>query len=69
MLQATETLKLILGIGKPLTGKLLLYDALDASFTTVKLYKNPLCKVCGPNPEVTHLIDYEAFCGVPGRNR
>ncbi len=68
MLQATEALKLIVGIGTPMIGKLLLYDALDASFTYVKLRKNPHCKVCGPEPEVTHLIDYEAFCGVPGHD-
>jgi len=67
-LQATEALKLILGIGTPLIGKLMLYDALDMSFTFVKLRKNPHCKVCGPNPEVTHLIDYEAFCGAPGHD-
>ena len=65
-LQATEALKLILGIGEPMIGKLMLYDALDMSFEFVKLRKNPNCKVCGPNPEVTELIDYEAFCGVPG---
>ena len=65
-LQATEALKLIVGIGTPMIGKLMLYDALDMSFTFVKLRKNPNCKVCSPNPEVTHLIDYEAFCGVPG---
>lgn len=65
-LQATEALKLILGIGEPLIGRLLLYNALDLSFEFVKLRKNPACKVCGPNPEVTELIDYEAFCGVPG---
>jgi sulfur-carrier protein adenylyltransferase/sulfurtransferase len=65
-LQATEALKLIIGIGTPMIGKLMLYDAMDMSFTFVKLRKNPNCKVCGPNPEVTHLIDYEAFCGVPG---
>jgi molybdopterin/thiamine biosynthesis adenylyltransferase/rhodanese-related sulfurtransferase len=67
-LQATEALKLILGIGSPLIGKLLLYDALDMSFQYVKLRKNPDCKVCSDHPEVTHLIDYEAFCGVPGRD-
>ncbi len=67
-LQATEALKLILDIGEPLIGKLLLYNALDLSFDFVKLRKNPNCKVCGPNPEVTELIDYEAFCGVPGHN-
>jgi adenylyltransferase/sulfurtransferase len=67
-LQATEALKLILGIGEPLIGRLLLYNALDMSFDFVKLRKNPHCKVCGPEPEVTGLIDYEAFCGVPGRD-
>lgn len=65
-LQATEALKLILDIGEPLTGRLLLYNALDMSFEYVKLRKNPQCRVCGPEPEVTELIDYEAFCGVPG---
>jgi adenylyltransferase/sulfurtransferase len=67
-LQATEALKLILGIGETLIGKLLLYNALDMSFDFVKLRKNPNCKVCGPEPEVTGLIDYEAFCGVPGHD-
>lgn len=67
-LQATETLKLILGIGEPLIGKLLLYNALDMSFDFVNLRKNPRCKICGPEPEVTELIDYEAFCGVPGHD-
>ncbi|NTV36386.1 MAG: molybdopterin-synthase adenylyltransferase MoeB [Anaerolineaceae bacterium] len=64
-IQATEVIKLILGIGETLTGKLLLYDALDMSFQTVKLRKNPACKVCGTSPQITELIDYEAFCGVP----
>jgi len=67
-LQATEALKLILGIGTPLIGKLMLYNALDQSFEFVKLKKNPKCKVCGPNATVTELIDYEAFCGVPGHD-
>ncbi|MEJ2597696.1 MAG: molybdopterin-synthase adenylyltransferase MoeB [Anaerolineales bacterium] len=67
-LQATEALKIILGIGDPLIGKLMLYNALDMSFDFVKLRKNPNCKVCGSNPEVTELIDYEAFCGVPGHD-
>lgn len=67
-LQATEALKLLLGIGEPLIGKLLLYNALDMTFEFVRLRKNPNCKVCGPNPEVTDLIDYEAFCGVPGHD-
>ena len=67
-IQATETLKIILGIGEPLIGRLLLYDALDLSFQTVKLHKNPECKVCGEHPEITGLIDYEAFCGVPAND-
>jgi adenylyltransferase/sulfurtransferase len=67
-LQATEALKLILGIGTPMIGKLLLYNALDSSFDFVKLKKNPDCKVCGTNPSVTDLIDYFEFCGVPGLN-
>lgn len=67
-LQATEALKLILGIGEPLIGRLLLYNALDMTFDFVNLRKNPNCKVCGPNPEITQPIDYEAFCGVPGHD-
>jgi sulfur-carrier protein adenylyltransferase/sulfurtransferase len=65
-LQATEALKLILDIGSPMIGRLLLYNAFDMSFDFVKLKKNPHCKVCGPNPTVTDLIDYYEFCGVPG---
>ena len=64
-IQATEALKLILGIGDSLIGRLLLFDALDMSFFTVKLKKNPNCKICGKNPEITELIDYEDFCGLP----
>ncbi|HPO59041.1 MAG TPA: molybdopterin-synthase adenylyltransferase MoeB [Anaerolineaceae bacterium] len=63
-LQVTEVIKLILGIGEGLAGRLLLYDALDATMQTVTLKKNPRCKVCGPEPEVTRMIDYEAFCGL-----
>ena len=65
-LQATEALKFLLGIGTSLVGRLLLYNALDMSFEYVRLKKNPNCKVCGPNPTVTALIDYNEFCGVPG---
>jgi molybdopterin/thiamine biosynthesis adenylyltransferase/rhodanese-related sulfurtransferase len=65
-IQATEAIKLLLGIGSSLVGRLLLYNALDMSFEYVKLKKNPHCKICGPEPEVTGLIDYDAFCGVPG---
>ncbi|MDQ3925137.1 MAG: molybdopterin-synthase adenylyltransferase MoeB [Actinomycetota bacterium] len=64
-LQATETVKLILGIGEPLIGRLLLYDALSMSFREMKLRKNPNCPVCGENPTVTELIDYQEFCGIP----
>ena len=67
-LQATEALKLILGIGETLKGRLLLFNALDMSFDFVNLRRNPNCKICGPNPEVTELIDYEEFCGVPGHD-
>jgi adenylyltransferase/sulfurtransferase len=67
-LQATEALKVLLGIGEPLIGKLLLYNALDMSFDFVKLKKNPHCRVCGPEADVKELIDYEEFCGVPGHD-
>ena len=67
-IQATEALKLVLGIGETLIGRLLLYNALDMSFEYVNLRKNPNCKVCGANPEITELIDYEEFCGVPGHD-
>jgi len=64
-LQATEAIKVILRIGEPLIGKLMLYNALDMSFDFVKLKKNPNCKVCSENPEIAELIDYEEFCGMP----
>ncbi|HRQ22546.1 MAG TPA: molybdopterin-synthase adenylyltransferase MoeB [Anaerolineales bacterium] len=67
-LQATEALKVLLGIGDPLIGKLLLYNALDMSFDFVTLKKNPKCRVCGPNADIKELIDYEEFCGVPGHD-
>lgn len=67
-IQATEAIKLLLGIGSPLIGKLLLYNALDMSFEYVRLKKNPKCPVCGDNPTITELIDYEAFCGMPGHD-
>jgi adenylyltransferase/sulfurtransferase len=68
-LQATEALKVFLGIGQPMIGKLLIYDALAMSFDEVRLKKNPNCKICSEEPEVTELIDYEAFCGVPSHDR
>ena len=63
VMQATETLKLLLGVGEPLIGRLVLVDALSMRFRDLKIRKNPACVVCGPNPTVTQLIDYEAFCG------
>jgi adenylyltransferase/sulfurtransferase len=65
LIQATETVKLILGIGEPLVGRLLLYDALAMKFRELKLRKNPECPVCGEHPTVTKLIDYQQFCGIP----
>ena len=62
-IQATETLKLLLGIGETLVSRLLLVDALTMEFRTVKLRRNPNCPLCGDNPTVTSLIDYEMFCG------
>jgi molybdopterin/thiamine biosynthesis adenylyltransferase/rhodanese-related sulfurtransferase/molybdopterin converting factor small subunit len=63
-IQAAEAIDLILGKGRPLIGRLLLFDALDMTFKELKLRKSPDCSVCGPNPTVKQLIDYEAFCGV-----
>ncbi len=68
-LQATEAIKVILGVGKPLIGRMILYDALDMTFDSIKLRKNPDCPVCGEHPSVTQLIDYEQFCGVPAHDR
>ena len=63
-IQALETLKLILGKGSTLIGRLILFDALKFTFRELKLHKDPDCTVCGEHPTVTELIDYEAFCGV-----
>jgi sulfur-carrier protein adenylyltransferase/sulfurtransferase len=65
LIHATETVKLILGIGEPLVGRLLLYDALAMRFRELKLRKNPECPVCGDHPTIHHLIDYQEFCGIP----
>ncbi len=62
--QANEAVKLITGIGDPLVGRLLIYDALELSFKDIRVRKDPECPVCGKNPTVTELIDYEEFCGV-----
>jgi molybdopterin/thiamine biosynthesis adenylyltransferase/rhodanese-related sulfurtransferase len=64
IIQATEVIKLILGIGESLAGRLLLVDTLGMNFRSLKLRKNPECPVCGPNPTVTELIDYDQFCGI-----
>ncbi len=65
IIQATEVIKLILGIGDTLVGRLLLVDALGMNFRSLKLRKNPDCPVCGTHPTVTELIDYDQFCGIP----
>jgi sulfur-carrier protein adenylyltransferase/sulfurtransferase len=65
LIQATETVKLILGIGEPLIGRLVLYDALAMRFRELKLRRNPECPVCGDHPTITKLIDYQEFCGIP----
>ena len=65
LIQATETVKLILGIGQPLAGRLILYDALAMKFRELKLRRNVECPVCGDHPTITKLIDYHQFCGVP----
>ncbi len=66
-IQATEAVKLILGKGSALVGRLLLYDALQMSFQEFKVRRNPKCPMCGDNPTITKLIDYEQFCGMRGQ--
>ena len=65
-IQAMETIKLILGTGQPLVGRLLLFDALAMNFRELRLRKNPACSICGPNRTIHELIDYEEFCGIRG---
>jgi molybdopterin/thiamine biosynthesis adenylyltransferase/rhodanese-related sulfurtransferase/molybdopterin converting factor small subunit len=67
LIQATEAVKLILGIGEPLVGRLLLYDALGMRFRELKLRKNSECPACGTHPTITKLIDYQQFCGIPAQ--
>src|SRR3954471_20571866 len=62
-IQVNEAIKLITGIGEPLVGKLMVYDALEMAYRTVRVRKDPECPLCGKNPTITELIDYEAFCG------
>src|SRR5438477_9331100 len=69
IIQATEVIKLILGVGEPLIGRLLLVDALGMKFRELKLRKNPDCPVCGTHPTVTKLIDYNEFCGIRGEEK
>jgi adenylyltransferase/sulfurtransferase len=68
-MQATEAIKLIAGIGEPMVGRMLLYDALEMSFTTIKVRRNPRCPVCNIPADQVELIDYEQFCGVPAHDR
>ena len=63
-IQATETVKLLVGFGEPLIGKLLMYDAQKSQFRTLKVRRDPGCPVCGDSPTITELIDYEFFCGL-----
>jgi adenylyltransferase/sulfurtransferase len=66
LIQATETIKLILGLGQSLAGRLLMVDAQSMRFRELKLRKDPDCPVCGSHPSITQLIDYNRFCGIPG---
>jgi adenylyltransferase/sulfurtransferase len=63
-IQTTEAVKLLTGIGEPLVGSLMVYDALEMEYRKIKVRKDPECPLCGKNPTITGLIDYEAFCGV-----
>jgi molybdopterin/thiamine biosynthesis adenylyltransferase/rhodanese-related sulfurtransferase len=65
MIQAIEAIKILLGIGDTLSGRLLLFDALDMRFREMRVKRDPACPVCGDNPSITQLIDYQHFCGVP----
>jgi molybdopterin/thiamine biosynthesis adenylyltransferase/rhodanese-related sulfurtransferase len=62
-IQVNEAIKLITGIGEPIAGRLMIYDALEMSYRTVRVRKDPECAICGKNPTITELIDYDAFCG------
>jgi molybdopterin/thiamine biosynthesis adenylyltransferase/rhodanese-related sulfurtransferase/molybdopterin converting factor small subunit len=66
-LQAMEAVKVLLGIGEPLAGRLILFDALTGEYQTLRWQRNPACPVCGDHPTITELIDYEGFCGIPAR--
>ena len=68
VIQATEVVKLILGKGSPLVGRMVMYDALDMKFRELKLRRDAECPVCGDNPSITELIDYDQFCGLPAND-
>ena len=68
-IQALEAIKLIVGIGKPLVGRLLIFDALEMEFSEVRIRRDPNCPVCGDNPTITRLVDYDQFCGVHSPSR
>lgn len=67
LVQATETLKILTGLGQTLVGRLLHYDALEMAWREFKMSKDPQCPICGEKPEIHALIDYEGFCGMPAR--
>jgi adenylyltransferase/sulfurtransferase len=66
-LQANQVISILLGNGSPLVGRLLVFNGLDNTFEELKIKKNEACRVCGPNPTVNRLVDYEAFCGLSSR--
>ena len=67
VVQATETIKVLLGLGQTLSGYLMVYDALTMTFEKIQIKKNPNCVICSDHPSLDHLIDYDEFCGFPGR--
>ena len=64
MIQATETIKLVVGQGEPLLGRLLMYDSLAMRFREIRIRRDPDCPLCGANPTITELLNYEEFCGL-----
>lgn len=66
-IQAVQTIHVLLGTGSPLISRLLVFNGLDTTFDEVRIKKDPACRICGPNPTITRLIDYEEFCGLKGR--
>ena len=68
MIQATEAIKIIMGKGRPLIGRLMLYDALEMKFRELKIRKDPACPVCSAHPTITELQDYQYFCGIAPQN-